>query len=140
MFQIFIIVGTIGTAIAGGSLGVSVYGVIIFWRFIMGVGIGGDYPVSSVITSEFAARRIRGRMMAAVFSAQGWGNREYLHWPLKGHADNQLLPVSYPSSPLLLSSQRSSASLSTTSKESTKHGEPSSVSDVFPPSSLYTSD
>ena len=81
MFQIFIIVGTIGTAIAGGSLGVSVYGVIIFWRFIMGVGIGGDYPVSSVITSEFAARRIRGRMMAAVFSAQGWGNREFLHWP-----------------------------------------------------------
>ena len=42
----------------------------------MGVGIGGDYPVSSVITSEFAARRIRGRMMAAVFSAQGWGNRK----------------------------------------------------------------
>jgi MFS family permease len=57
---------------------VSVYGVIIFWRFIMGVGIGGDYPVSSVITSEFAARRIRGRMMAAVFSAQGWGNREFI--------------------------------------------------------------
>lgn len=71
-----IIVGTLGTAIAGGSLGISVYGVIIFWRFIMGVGIGGDYPVSSVITSEFAARRIRGRMMAAVFSAQGWGNRK----------------------------------------------------------------
>jgi len=47
----------------------------------MGVGIGGDYPVSSVITSEFAARRIRGRMMAAVFSAQGWGNREYLLTP-----------------------------------------------------------
>jgi len=38
------------------------------------VGIGGDYPLSSVITSEFAATRIRGRMMAAVFSAQGWGN------------------------------------------------------------------
>jgi PHS family inorganic phosphate transporter-like MFS transporter len=74
--QIIIIVGTLGTAIAGGSLGISVYGVIIFWRFIMGVGIGGDYPVSSVITSEFAARKIRGRMMAAVFSAQGWGNRE----------------------------------------------------------------
>lgn len=40
----------------------------------MGLGIGGDYPLSAVITSEFAARRIRGRMMAAVFSAQGWGN------------------------------------------------------------------
>lgn len=29
----------------------------------MGVGIGGDYPLSAVITSEFAATRIRGRMM-----------------------------------------------------------------------------
>lgn len=63
--------------------------VIIMWRFIMGMGIGGgeqeqrmgkgkadaeDYPLSAVITSEFAARRIRGRMMTAVFSAQGWGN------------------------------------------------------------------
>jgi PHS family inorganic phosphate transporter-like MFS transporter len=40
------------------------------------MGIGGDYPLSAVITSEFAARRIRGRMMTAVFSAQGWGNCE----------------------------------------------------------------
>lgn len=56
------------------SPGTNIYGVIIMWRFIMGLGIGGDYPLSAVITSEFAARRIRGRMMAAVFSAQGWGN------------------------------------------------------------------
>ena len=49
----------------------------IFANFCSGIGIGGDYPVSSVITSEFAARKIRGRMMAAVFSAQGWGNCEH---------------------------------------------------------------
>lgn len=69
-----IMVGTLGQAVAGHSPGVSIYGVIIMWRFIMGMGIGGDYPLSAVITSEFASRRIRGRMMAAVFSAQGWGN------------------------------------------------------------------
>ncbi|KAE8539992.1 phosphate:H+ symporter [Cryptococcus gattii VGV] len=69
-----IIVGTLGQAVAGHAPGVNIYGVLIMWRFIMGIGIGGDYPVSSVITSEFAARKIRGRMMAAVFSAQGWGN------------------------------------------------------------------
>jgi PHS family inorganic phosphate transporter-like MFS transporter len=69
-----IIVGTLGQAVAGESAAISVYGVIIMWRFIMGMGIGGDYPLSAVITSEFAARRIRGRMMTAVFSAQGWGN------------------------------------------------------------------
>ena len=40
----------------------------------MGIGIGGDYPLSAVISSEFSATRIRGRLMAAVFSAQGWGN------------------------------------------------------------------
>ena len=39
----------------------------------MGVGVGGDYPLSAIITSEFAATRIRGRMMACVFSAQGYG-------------------------------------------------------------------
>ncbi len=40
----------------------------------MGVGIGGDYPLSAVISSEFASTRIRGRMMTAVFASQGWGN------------------------------------------------------------------
>lgn len=40
----------------------------------MGVGIGGDYPLSAVISSEFASTRIRGRMMTVVFAAQGWGN------------------------------------------------------------------
>jgi len=40
----------------------------------MGVGIGGDYPLSAVISSEFASTRIRGRMMTATFAAQGFGN------------------------------------------------------------------
>jgi len=39
----------------------------------MGIGCGGDYPLSAVITSEFAPTRIRGRLMTAVFSCQGWG-------------------------------------------------------------------
>lgn len=40
----------------------------------MGVGIGGDYPLSAVISSEFASTRIRGRIMTATFAAQGFGN------------------------------------------------------------------
>ncbi|KAG9021223.1 Inorganic phosphate transporter pho84, partial [Tulasnella sp. UAMH 9824] len=36
--------------------------------------IRGDYPLSAVITSEFAATRFRGRMMIAVFAMQGFGN------------------------------------------------------------------
>ena len=39
----------------------------------LGVGIGGDYPLSAVITSEFASTRTRGRLMAVVFASQGWG-------------------------------------------------------------------
>ena len=36
-------------------------------------GIGGDYPLSSIITSEFATTKWRGAMMAAVFAMQGFG-------------------------------------------------------------------
>ncbi|DAZ94004.1 TPA: hypothetical protein N0F65_007248 [Lagenidium giganteum] len=43
------------------------------WRFILGVGIGGDYPVSAVITSEFASAKRRGTMIATVFAMQGFG-------------------------------------------------------------------
>ncbi|GAA96763.1 hypothetical protein E5Q_03434 [Mixia osmundae IAM 14324] len=69
-----IIIATLGQAVSGHGPAVSLIGVLVMWRFIMGVGIGGDYPLSACITSEFAATRIRGRMMATVFSAQGYGN------------------------------------------------------------------
>lgn len=71
---IVIIIGTLGQAVAGHAPAISIYGVLIMWRFIMGMGIGGDYPLSAVITSEFSSRRIRGRLMSAVFAFQGWGN------------------------------------------------------------------
>ena len=45
----------------------------------MGVGVGGDYPLSAVISSEFASTKIRGRMMTAVFASQGWGNFGTFH-------------------------------------------------------------
>ena len=69
-----IIVATFGQAISGESPVVSILGAIIVWRFIMGIGIGGDYPLSAVISSEFASTNSRGRLMTAVFAFQGWGN------------------------------------------------------------------
>ncbi|MEW5318868.1 MAG: hypothetical protein WDW38_010052 [Sanguina aurantia] len=51
----------------------STIGVFCMWRFLLGIGIGGDYPLSAVITSEYASRHMRGRMVAAVFSMQGIG-------------------------------------------------------------------
>lgn len=69
-----IIIGTFAQALSGSGPTVSIIGVLIVWRFFMGIGIGGDYPLSAVISSEFAATRSRGRLMTAVFAFQGWGN------------------------------------------------------------------
>ena len=49
---ILIIFATLAQALTSSSPSMSIVGVIIFWRVIMGVGIGGDYPLSSIITSE----------------------------------------------------------------------------------------
>ncbi|KAI0349738.1 inorganic phosphate transporter [Trametes cingulata] len=73
MELILIIVATFGQTLCAPSIAVSVIGVLTFWRFMMGVGIGGDYPISAVISSEFSSVYIRGRVMAAVFANQGWG-------------------------------------------------------------------
>ncbi|KAI0117224.1 phosphate permease [Daldinia grandis] len=70
---IIIIFATLGQALSSGSPSVNIVGLIIFWRVILGVGIGGDYPLSSIITSEFATTKWRGAMMGAVFAMQGIG-------------------------------------------------------------------
>ncbi|KAJ6306155.1 hypothetical protein OIU78_021476 [Salix suchowensis] len=44
-----------------------------FFRFFLGLGIGGDYPLSATIMSEFANKNTRGAFIAAVFSMQGLG-------------------------------------------------------------------
>jgi len=46
---------------------------LIFFRIILGVGIGGDYPVSSTIMSEYASKRTRGMMVTLVFTMQAAG-------------------------------------------------------------------
>lgn len=68
------IVATFAQAVSGSSTAISIITTLAIWRFIMGVAIGGDYPLSAIITSEFAPAKIRGRMMTVVFAAQGWGN------------------------------------------------------------------
>ncbi|KAI8268815.1 Repressible high-affinity phosphate permease [Colletotrichum sp. SAR11_239] len=70
---IIIIFATIAQALSSGSPSVSITGLMVFWRIIMGVGIGGDYPLSAIITSEFATTKWRGFMMNAVFANQGFG-------------------------------------------------------------------
>jgi PHS family inorganic phosphate transporter-like MFS transporter len=61
------VVGALGSAFAP-----SLWWLIGF-RFVLGIGIGGDYPVSAVIMSEFANVRDRGRLIGLVFSMQAAG-------------------------------------------------------------------
>lgn len=81
-----VITTTFAQAIAGSGPAVNIVGVLTCLRFIMGIGIGGDYPLSAVIASEFAATRSRGRLMTAVFASQGWGylgkTSSHTQWPL----------------------------------------------------------
>ncbi|XP_061348107.1 low affinity inorganic phosphate transporter 4-like [Gastrolobium bilobum] len=51
----------------------SVIGTLCFFRFWLGFGIGGDYPLSATIMSEYANKRTRGAFIAAVFAMQGVG-------------------------------------------------------------------
>lgn len=44
------------------------------FRILLGVGVGGDYPMSASITSDRANLRKRGTMLSYIFSAQGWGS------------------------------------------------------------------
>ncbi|KAJ6537237.1 major facilitator superfamily domain-containing protein [Mycena vulgaris] len=44
------------------------------FRIVLGVGVGGDYPMSASITSDRAVLRKRGTMLAYIFSNQGWGS------------------------------------------------------------------
>lgn len=46
---------------------------LIVARFVMGVGIGGDYPMSAVMTSEYANTQDRGKLVGMVFSMQAAG-------------------------------------------------------------------
>ncbi|KAK4039031.1 major facilitator superfamily domain-containing protein [Parachaetomium inaequale] len=70
---IMIIFATLAQALTSSSPSIDIIGVIIFWRVLQGIGIGGDYPLSSIITSEFATTKWRGAMMGAVFAMQGLG-------------------------------------------------------------------
>lgn len=61
------IFGAIASAVAPN------YFLLIAARFVLGLGIGGDYPVSAVLMSEYANRKNRGRLVGLVFSMQAVG-------------------------------------------------------------------
>ncbi|KAF9256591.1 phosphate transporter [Marasmius fiardii PR-910] len=44
------------------------------FRILLGIGVGGDYPMSATITSDRANLRKRGTLLSYIFSNQGWGS------------------------------------------------------------------
>jgi MFS family permease len=46
---------------------------LIIFRIILGIGIGGDYPVSATIMSEYSGKASRGKMVGLVFAMQAAG-------------------------------------------------------------------
>ncbi len=46
---------------------------LLIFRFLLGIGIGADYPVSSSYVAEFSDVRNRGRVISSTFAFQGVG-------------------------------------------------------------------
>ncbi|KAI6018363.1 major facilitator superfamily domain-containing protein [Pisolithus marmoratus] len=44
------------------------------FRVILGIGVGGDYPMSASVASDRAVIRKRGTLLAYIFANQGWGS------------------------------------------------------------------
>ena len=42
-------------------------------RFLLGIGVGADYPISASYITEFVSNKHRGKLIASVFSFQGLG-------------------------------------------------------------------
>jgi PHS family inorganic phosphate transporter-like MFS transporter len=64
----------------GSSLELSIHHVLALWRFILGLGCGGVYPLAAILTAESSqSSKDRGKSVALTFSFQGVG---YLAVPI----------------------------------------------------------
>ncbi|CAF1730432.1 unnamed protein product [Brassica napus] len=65
-----IIVCSVASGLSFGNKAKGVMTTLYFFRFSLGFGIGGDYPLSTTIMSEYANKKTRGAFIAAVFAMQ----------------------------------------------------------------------
>jgi len=70
---ILMVLCSVASGLSFGSTPKGVIGTLCFFRFWLGFGIGGDYPLSATIMSEYANKKTRGAFIAAVFAMQGFG-------------------------------------------------------------------
>ncbi|KAF5178913.1 Phosphate transporter protein [Thalictrum thalictroides] len=70
---ILMVICAICSGLSFGHTKKSVIYTLCFFRFWLGFGIGGDYPLSATIMSEYSNKKTRGAFIAAVFAMQGVG-------------------------------------------------------------------
>jgi MFS transporter, PHS family, inorganic phosphate transporter len=71
--RVYWLVATVMSVAAIGSALAPSYWVLIGFRFLLGLGVGGDYPVSAVLMTEYSNRKDRGKLVGLVFSTQALG-------------------------------------------------------------------
>ncbi|KAI9108988.1 hypothetical protein K1719_019943 [Acacia pycnantha] len=67
------VISSLASGLSFGDTPKGVISTLCFFRFWLGFGIGGDYPLSATIMSEYANKKTRGAFIAAVFAMQGFG-------------------------------------------------------------------
>ncbi|KAL0414312.1 UNVERIFIED_CONTAM: Inorganic phosphate transporter 1-4 [Sesamum radiatum] len=73
MTLMLMVICSIASGLSFGDRPKAVMATLCFFRFWLGFGIGGDYPLSATIMSEYANKKTRGAFIAAVFAMQGFG-------------------------------------------------------------------
>ncbi|XP_074318964.1 putative inorganic phosphate transporter 1-3 [Silene latifolia] len=70
---VIMVFSSLASGLSFGNEAKGVMTTLCFFRFWLGFGIGGDYPLSATIMSEYANKKTRGAFIAAVFAMQGTG-------------------------------------------------------------------
>ncbi|KAL1832406.1 hypothetical protein ACET3Z_002057 [Daucus carota] len=73
MTLMIMVICSIGSGLSFSKNPKAVMATLCFFRFWLGFGIGGDYPLSATIMSEYANKKTRGAFIASVFAMQGFG-------------------------------------------------------------------
>jgi putative MFS transporter len=74
----------VATGLAGLSTGLVM---LLIFRFLVGIGLGGELPTASTLVAEFSPAKMRGRMVVLLESFWAWG------WILAGLISYLVIPV-----------------------------------------------
>lgn len=88
---VLLVIGALGSAF----LSFKSVDALIGWRFVLGIGIGGDYATSSVIMSEYSNIKTRGKYVGSILSMQSIGLVVSSLLALAFLLNTKLIPLTY---------------------------------------------